>query len=525
MASRTQQVARAHTVGIEAFYFAVRPAQVQFAVQRAAPAAQASAVDDTQEFAGMIVGWPDELAQETLQRLYQAIRAAGASLAAGFYVLHVHGTTWDGGGRFDAAMALALIGAGSDLDTEHFHAYHVFGALNARGELCAPRESIFAAASLRTDVPNGGGPHAVLVPAETAGDFRELTDPVLCYFETLKQLYECVQRKINVWHFQKAKHLPKVKKAPARPRLHLLQTPSHVKEMLTIAAAGNHSLLVRDDCGGQCAWVLSECLAAAKGPLDKYAAIRQARYAVLSKAGLSLSQWQQHRCYHIDAGNSQQEIFGQMPTTVGLLSAAYYGVLVLNQPQNFAPEILERLQACLQTRELKFDTERGRLELPVAGLWMLALPAREPPALSRALLDRCAFELNFGANDLQFSGKQKDAKQFANVEEQIQQARYTQQVRTQRLPKVALPLNGELSGEELQALSPLPVSTRNALDKASEREGWSVLKRDAVHGVARTIADLGKHEKVELADMHRAIILCSGTLLTYEATTPLAPTG
>lgn len=400
------------------------------------------------------------------------------------------------GGRYDLAIALALLAASGQLPVDALGGVEVLGELALTGELkpvdgVLPAALAAARAGRPLVVPAGNGAEAALAAGVEAFTARTL-------------LEVCA-------HLRGEARLPRadagdiVEQAPRYPDLADVRGQAAARRALEVAAAGAHHLLLvgPPGCGKT---LLASRLPGLLPPPDETEALETAAVHSVSGEGLDLSRWRQRpfRAPHHLASAVAVSGGGGNPRP-GEISLAHHGVLFLDELAEWSRSALESLRQPLESGVVTVSRAARRAEFPARFQLVAAMNpcpcgwagdpsgrcgcsadavARYRARLSGPLLDRIDVQLAVPRLPPEALRPESPAgESSAAVRARVLAARARQQARA------GVP-NARLDQAATERDCALSTRDRQLLERAIERLQLSARAVHRIQRVARTLADL-----------------------------------
>jgi len=466
-----------------------------------------------------LVGLADLEVKEARERVRAAIQNSGLEFPANKRIT-VNLAPADlpkESGRFDLPIALGILAASGQIDTQRLDAFEFAGELSLGGELRPVRGALAMALALRRSARHRS--RALVLPLLSA---REAALVEGLTIHAAGHLLEVVAALLPG---DAANHAPlplavadAVAGVPDLPDLRDVKGQSAAKRALEIAATGGHSVLMLGSPGTGKS-MLAQRFAGLLPPMTQDDALESA--AVLSLTGaFSQARWGQRVCrspHH--TASSVALVGGGSPPRPGEISLAHHGVLFLDEFPEFQRAALEALREPLETGRIVISRAARQAEFPARFQLIAAMNpcpcghlgsalracrctpdavARYQGRISGPLLDRIDVQVEVPAVAPEALSAAPDGETSAVVAGRVGRAR-DRALRRQGC------VNAALSGDALDEHASLDSAASRFLQSAAARLGWSARGFHRVLRVARTIADLADSSAITTAHLAEAI--------------------
>jgi len=410
-------------------------------------------------------------------------------------------------GRFDLPIAVGILAAAGQIDAAMLDAFEFAGELSLAGELRPVRGALALALAVRHD----GSARTLVLPEASAME-AALADRV--DVRSARHLLDVVAA---LQPGDAARPLPVARPAAATAAalqldLRDVRGQAGAKRALEIAAAGHHSLLLVGPPGTGKS-MLAQRLPGLLPPMSDNEALASAAIASLARA-FDPASWmvRPFRAPHHSA-TAAALIGGGSPPRPGEISLAYAGVLFLDELPELPRAALEALREPLETGRVTISRAARQASFPARFQLVAAMNprpcgylgafaatgrncrctpdnvARYQGKLSGPLLDRIDMQVEVPAVKPSELMGAPDGETSSIIAARVAAARRLQQARQGGT-------NGELPVADLDVHCALDATSRDLLQRAAVRLGWSGRGLHRVQKLARTIADLAGSERI-----------------------------
>ncbi len=459
-----------------------------------------------------IVGLPETSVKEAKERVRSALINAGFEFPAKRITVNLAPADLPkGGGRYDLPIAIGILAASGQCQSESLELLELAGELALSGALrpipgVIPMVLAAQQAKRQLLLPAQNGPEAALIDAKNCLPADHLLS-VTAYMNGQQQL-------------ALSPAPTEVNRPKSVPDLLDVKGQHQAKRALTLAAAGGHHLLLYGPPGtGKT--MLASRLPGILPPMTQQEALQSAAVYSISNHGFTPEHWRRRpfRAPH-HSSSAVALVGGGSQPSPGEISLAHQGVLFLDELPEFDRKVLDMLRQPLESGSVTISRAARQLDFPAQFQLIAAMnpspcgnwgnphvPCRSTPdeirrylsKLSGPLLDR--FDLSLEVPALPIQQLHTTNNSGASTEEVRQLVTRTHRKQIERQGCI----NARLSSQGLQQHASLPSVLLTQLESNSQKFGLSARAHQRILKVARTIADLEQSIHIERQHLNEAM--------------------
>lgn len=482
-----------------------------------------------------MVGLPDSAVRESKERVMAAMKNSGLpfDFSKRITINLAPADIRKEGSAFDLPIALGLLASTGGIDPDTLQQYLLLGELALDGAVRPIHGALnvaLHARAIRKELPNLKG---IILPQENAREAALVPELEVYGVSNLREAVGFLNGTAVVERT--------VVDIKSLFRDHVDQTlldfadvkgQETVKRALEVAAAGGHNVIMIGSPGSGKS-MLAKRFPSVMPPLTFDEALETTKIHSVSgilPAGVPMLTQRPFRSPHHTISDAALVGGGMSNIRPGEISLAHHGVLFLDELPEFQRNVLEVLRQPLEDGKVTISRVKLTVEYPANFMMLCAMNpcpcgnfgsslhqctcsevmrSRYMSKISGPLLDRIDIHIEVPSVKIEELQKKASGEPSTGIRKRVLQGREVQRARYEahniKNPKQKIYKNADLSPTLIQQYCEIGEAGNELLKKAMTRMGHSARAYDRILKVARTIADLGGSQNIEIPHLSEAI--------------------